>query len=234
MIMAKPTQKPTAQGETTFAELAANWLTADEVLARAMSVFRNRVLATRDIVSRLRNNSIKAADLCFTLRDESATSYSLTLLMKLLPASHWDSALGVTRFRGCLGGKVKILGLGRILNEERTKMEIKWDDLCGTYFQKSLIDAAYPTVATATQNNAPDTTLDDAPDNLPTRRRPGRRPTNNWKEKATREVQRVLRNGQPIPTAAKLAKFCATKDFEPDLSDVSKFINELIDQMNRG
>jgi hypothetical protein len=63
----------------------------------------------------------------------------------------------------------------------------------------------------------------------PLRRKPGRRPTKNWKLEVAVEVGLHLRQGKPIPTAKALAQFCLDElDYEPDTSDVQKWLRVLL------
>jgi hypothetical protein len=69
----------------------------------------------------------------------------------------------------------------------------------------------------------------DAPQSTLQRRRPGRRPAQNWQEHVLHEIVRAFRRGEPFPTGPKLAQSCADNlGHTPDVSAVNTLIRDVL------
>jgi hypothetical protein len=62
------------------------------------------------------------------------------------------------------------------------------------------------------------------------RRKPGPRPTADWKNRLTQHVKCLQGSEKQIPTAAKLAQWCgANLGYTPDVSEINKLLRTLLD-----
>jgi len=62
------------------------------------------------------------------------------------------------------------------------------------------------------------------------RRKPGPRPTADWKNRLTQHVRCLQGSETQIPTAAKLAQWCgANLGYTPDVSEINKLLRTLLD-----
>jgi hypothetical protein len=69
--------------------------------------------------------------------------------------------------------------------------------------------------------------LDLAPDVSP-RRKPGKRPTNDWPTHVARELIRRARAGEQMPTAAQMCQFCQdTLRCQPDIRQMQRLLRDL-------
>jgi hypothetical protein len=61
------------------------------------------------------------------------------------------------------------------------------------------------------------------------RRKPGRKPRENWKVEVVTEVGLHMRQGKPIPSAKALADFCRDQlEYEPDISEIQKLLRHVL------
>src|SRR6516225_1554624 len=61
------------------------------------------------------------------------------------------------------------------------------------------------------------------------RRKPGPRPTADWKNRLTQHVRCLQGSETQIPTAAKLAQWCgANLGYTPDVSEINKLLRTLL------
>jgi hypothetical protein len=88
------------------------------------------------------------------------------------------------------------------------------------------LDKLYPVAATASTAASPPVPV-PAPE--PVRRKPGKQPTHDWPTLVTREVKRIIRAGEKVPSAASLALFCQNKlGYLPDVRAVQRLLRNLL------
>jgi hypothetical protein len=64
----------------------------------------------------------------------------------------------------------------------------------------------------------------------PRPRKPGPKPTADWKSHVAYYVGCIKGSGEEMPTAAKIAEWCEAKlDYHPDISDINKLLKTLRD-----
>jgi hypothetical protein len=63
----------------------------------------------------------------------------------------------------------------------------------------------------------------------PLRRKPGRKPREDWKLFVAAKLWDLRKAGKPVPTAADLAQFCENElGYQPDISHLQKWLRELL------
>jgi hypothetical protein len=62
------------------------------------------------------------------------------------------------------------------------------------------------------------------------RRKPGPKPTADWKSRLAHRVGYIEGSGEEMPTAAKLAEWCGVNlGYTPDVSEINKLLRTLLD-----
>jgi hypothetical protein len=185
------------------------WVALNAAFVRVKTALTSADLAEHDLPEHIRSGRLASA-MRRMARDGSVT-------FELLKPSFWKGLqLLETHELGADGlakrsGKVQVRGL-----------DVKFVTNSKLWFfvARSELDRLYPVGGAQ---------LDDNDDESSTRRKPGPRPTQNWKLHVAGEVDRLVKAGRPVPPASVLAQFCEdTLGWQPDIRGIQRLIKALL------
>lgn len=185
------------------------WLSLGEAVERIKGYAGSYDLACRDLLQHIRAGKLKSAA-------ARAPRKSPVQRLILAPA-FWDN---LEIWKASIGQPIRVssTGEGRPLGTF-----FNWAFFIRRRDLDKLYPVAPPTGAASFLSPSP---------SLPPRRKPGPAPTRDWQTVVARKMYRSLKDGRPVPTAARLAQFCEdTINHQPDVSDIEKLINRLLGRL---
>lgn len=195
-------RKKASRNKAAFFSVA-QWVPLNEAFARAKAALGSSDLAERDLVEHMRSGQLPSA-MRQVERDD-------TEMFARIKPPFWD---GLTLMEAGSDGLGKGSGTVQVRGLKVTANAKLW-----FFVARGHLDKLYPVSRVRA----------DGDDEPTTSRKPGPRPTRNWKLHVAGELDRLIKAGKPIPTASELAQYCVdTLGHHPDISDIQKLIRAVI------
>jgi hypothetical protein len=188
---------------------AAEWASLDEAFARAKAALGSRQLAERELRAHLRNGRLPAAAL--RIAADGAE------LFEAVAPSFFATAVLTAR-----SGNVEIVEIDALIAGP-SGVEAPPDETSSFrafFVARRDLDKLYPVAAAANHET-------DIPS---PRRKPGPRPTKNWKLYVAAELHRIVEiEGKQPPVASHFAQLCENKlGYQPEIREVQKLLKLLL------